>query len=224
MSDSNISATRISANKLAQDHIDILALQAGIRASVNGGGSFTRPNSDTIRSVSQRLSSLFFPADTSSPTAPPPASPPPASPPPAPPHLDRIDVDAPSIVFGNGVPVGGTAHLTLFPNGAYSFSGHFHDSGATSYDMEMVIVIKSSTNNVFTFAHKGRVHGTFEAGSRNDDWGDSNTNPALAAAWADLSAGNTWRWNAAANFDLGALVEQTVKAIGEAAAIIAIVA
>lgn len=218
MSGSNILATRASASKLAQDHINNLALQEGIKASVHGGGSFTRLGNDRISLISQRIDGLLFPPDTSSPTPPPPL------PPPAPPHLDRIDIDAPNIVFGNGVPVGGTAHLTLFPNGAYSFSGHFHDSGATSYDMEMVIVIKSSANTVFTFAHKGRVHGTFESGSRNDDWGDSSTNPALAAAWADLSAGNTWHWSTAANFDFGALIDQAVKTLGQVAAVIAIVA
>jgi hypothetical protein len=143
--------------------------------------------------------------------------------PPPPPLLDKIELDTGYIAFSGGVPVGGYSHLSLFPDGAYSFSGHFHDSGWTSYDMELVWAIKSSTGTVFTFAHTGRVHGTGESGSRNDDWGNSGTNPALASAWADISAGYSWQWNAGANLDLGVMLDQAVKAVGAVAAVVAIV-
>ena len=46
----------------------------------------------------------------------------------------ELDFDAPSIVFGGGVPVGGFSHLTLRQDGTYTFSGRFHDSGATEYN------------------------------------------------------------------------------------------
>jgi hypothetical protein len=122
-------------------------------------------------------------------TAPPP-------PPPTPPRLDKLELDTGYITFDNGVPVGGYSHLSLFPNGAFSFTGHFHDSGAPSYDTSLVWVLKSAAGSAFAFKHGGRVHGTFESGSRNDDWGDSGTNAALAATWADISAGYTWAWQA----------------------------
>jgi hypothetical protein len=138
--------------------------------------------------------------------------------------LNKIELDTGSISFSNGVPVGASAHLSLFPNGAFSFTGHFHNSGAPSYNVEFVWVIRACSGTVFTFAHQGRVHGTFEAGSRNSDWGESGTNPALAQAWGALSSCNNWRWNAAANADLGALLDSAVKALGQTAAVIAIVA
>jgi hypothetical protein len=149
--------------------------------------------------------------------------PPPPIPPPVPRQLDQIQLDTGGIVFRNGVPVGGNSHLSLFPNGAYSFTGHYHDSGATSYDMGLVWVIKSSSGTAYTFAHAGKVHGTFDPGSRNDDWGDTGTNPALSAGWADISAGYSFQRNAAANFNLTSLVDTALKAVGAAAAVIAIV-
>src|SRR6266849_3779151 len=38
------------------------------------------------------------------------------------------------------------------------------------------------------------VHGTFEPGSRDDDWGNSGNNPALAAGWADFSMTSRMPW------------------------------
>jgi hypothetical protein len=128
------------------------------------------------------------------------------------------------IVFGGGVPVGGWAQLTLHSNGAVNYSGHFHDSGGISYDMTCVYAVRAGDGTVYTFAHKGRVHGTFEAGSRDDDWGDSPTSPALAAGWAALTGAWSWHAEAGANADIGQLVDAAVKAVGEAAAVIAIIA
>src|SRR5258708_1205783 len=54
----------------------------------------------------------------------------------------QLDFDIPSIVFDSGVPVGGFAHLTLHQDGNYSFSGHFHDSGATEYNVSFVLAVK----------------------------------------------------------------------------------
>jgi hypothetical protein len=48
------------------------------------------------------------------------------------------------IVFGGGVPVGGNTHLTIRQDGTYSFTGHFHDSGATEYNMALMIAVKDS--------------------------------------------------------------------------------
>ncbi|MHC5729778.1 MAG: hypothetical protein ACYTXY_37795, partial [Nostoc sp.] len=109
-------------------------------------------------------------------------------------------------------------------DGSYSFTGHFHDSGATSYDTSLVFALKDDVDgSVFTFSHTGRTHGTFEAGSRNDDWGVSGTNPALAAAWGGISSNYNWSWNAGANLDLTSTLDGATKAVGFAAAVIAIV-
>jgi hypothetical protein len=125
------------------------------------------------------------------------------------------------IVFGGGVPVGGWAQLTLYSNGSYNFTGHFHGSGATSYDTALVWAVKSWPGTVYTFAHKGRVHGTFEAGSRDDDWGDSGTSSALAQGWGDLWA--SWRWSARVNLDIAPIISDIIQAIGATGSVIAIV-
>jgi hypothetical protein len=123
----------------------------------------------------------------------------------APPALDRLTLDTGYIAFDNGVPVGGSSQLILFPNGDLNFSGHFHDSGAPSYDMSFVIVVASG-NTAIEFPLTGRVHGTFEAGSRDWDWNISQNNPAIHDLWGDFSRSYYWHWNAAANADIGQLV------------------
>jgi hypothetical protein len=128
------------------------------------------------------------------------------------------------ITFSGGTPVGGYSQLTLHRNGAYNFSGHFHVSGAPSYNTGLAFAVRSGNGTVYTFAHRGRVHGTFEAGSRDDDWGDSGVNPALAAGWVDLSNWWSYHWNAAVNIDIGSLIGSAVQAVGWAATVIAIVA
>ncbi len=145
-------------------------------------------------------------------------------PPPAPSEVSaRLGPWNGSITFSGGVPVGGWTNLTLFSDGSYNFSGHFHVSGAPSYNTALVWGIKSGAGTIYTFAHQGRVHGTFEPGSRDDDWGNSGNNPALAAGWADLWANWSWRWEARVNMDLGPLLDDVKNAMGVAGAIIAIV-
>ncbi len=127
------------------------------------------------------------------------------------------------IVFGGGVPVGGWAQLTLFSNGAVNFTGHFHDSGAPSYNMTCTYAVRAADGTIYTFTKTGRTHGTFESGSRNFDWGDNPTQTAVAAGWANLVASWSWQARAGANADIGALVDSAVKAVGQASSIIAII-
>ena len=128
-----------------------------------------------------------------------------------------------SIVFGGGVPVGGWTAISLFPNGAFNFSGHMHVSGAPSYNVGVTWVVTTSDGQpTFTLPVTGRVHGTFEPGSRDFDWNTSGTNPALAAAWPELAAGYRWRWQAGANADFLAMTQAAVQAIGAVGAVIAL--
>jgi hypothetical protein len=138
---------------------------------------------------------------------------------PTPPSLDKLEFDTEFISFDGGVPVGGWGHLSLFPNGAYSFSGHFHVSGAPSYDLAFVWLVKTSTGTVLQFTKSGRLHGTFESGSRDFDWGDSGTNQALAAIWNDIARGWTQHWSASVSADLGALLDATMKVINAVGAV-----
>lgn len=129
------------------------------------------------------------------------------------------------ITFSGGIPVGGYAQLTLHRNGAYYFSGHFHVSGAPSYNTGLAFAVRSGNGTVYTFAHRrGVIYGSFWAGSRDDDWGDSGVSPALAAGWVDLSNAWSYHWSATVNLDIGALVHSVVEAVGHAAMVIAIVA
>jgi hypothetical protein len=142
-------------------------------------------------------------------------------PPPLPDQLGPFNFSP--IVFDDGVPVGGWAQLTLFRSGNANFSGHLHVSGAPSYDTGCVIVVKGDDGTAYTFAHKGRVHGTFEAGSRDDDWGENRANHSLVDGWPHLASSTTWHASVAVNIDIGPFVDDAVKAIGAVAAVIAII-
>src|SRR5215472_3638773 len=103
------------------------------------------------------------------------------------------------ISFSGGVPVGGWSSLTLFPGGRYQFSGHFHVSGAPSYNTQLVWGVKSSSGAIYLFRDEGRVHGTFESGSRDHDWSRADGNQALAADFPNLLAGWSFHWEAHVN-------------------------
>jgi hypothetical protein len=137
--------------------------------------------------------------------------------------LERITLQSGTITFGGGVPVGGGATLTLFPNGDYEFSGYFHDSGATSYDVSMLWAVKSVTDTALAFNTTGRVHGTFEPGSRDYNWNLSGTNIAIAGEWDALSVQYTTRWTANATLDISILWRTIKNVIGEVTEVVTIV-
>jgi len=146
-----------------------------------------------------------------------------STPPPAKPHLDSLVLNSGPVGF-DGPPVGGSSNVSLFPDGSYNFSGHFHDSGFPSYDIDFVWVVATSKGTAFVFEHKGRLHGTTESGSRDENWNDAGKNGAIAAAWDDLAAGYAWQWNAAVNADLGQMVDAATKAVGSVSKVVDIVA
>lgn len=118
------------------------------------------------------------------------------------------------IAFNNGVPVGSpNCSLTLHQNGSYTFQGHFHDSGATSYNGQFAWVITTGKGVAFAFSQNGHMAGTFASGSRNWDFNVNGTNPAIAANWNDLCASYHWRWQASVNLDIGSLLNSIVQAL-----------
>jgi hypothetical protein len=124
------------------------------------------------------------------------------------------------IHFSGGVPVGGWSQLTLHSNGAWNFSGHLHDSGAPSYNDVVTWGVQSiRTGDVYVVRHSGHMAGTFEPGSRDDDWNDSGINPALAQGWNDLAP--AWRWHCRAyvNWDIWGAVNQLLQIIAAAQAV-----
>jgi hypothetical protein len=138
--------------------------------------------------------------------------------------LSIIDLDSGGITFTGGVPVNGTSHLTLRPDGTYTFSGHFHDSGFPSYNVELAWGIRTSQGRIYTFAHNGRVHGTDESGSRNDDWAGNAPLQDLTTYWQELSVGYNWSWRASANLDLNALVGSVVNDLKQAGQVVGVIA
>lgn len=141
----------------------------------------------------------------------------------APPPPDYLGPWNADIRFGDA-PVGGWSQLTLHRGGAWNLSGHLHDSGAASYDTAVVWAVKdNTTDEVFKFTHTGRVHGTFEPGSRDDDWGESGTNAALDADWASLCSGCTVSWAAGVNVDITSITDGLLKGLGAIATIVSIV-
>jgi hypothetical protein len=140
-----------------------------------------------------------------------------------PPLPPQLDFDWNPIVFGGGVPVGGWSHLTIREDGTYSFTGHFHDSGGTEYNMSLVWAIKDSNNQVYTFEHSGHVSGTFESGSRDDTWDVDGQNAAIARNWASIVAADNGSAEASASGDLTSLVNSLIGTLGTVLGIVAIV-
>ena len=131
-----------------------------------------------------------------------------------------------NISYPSGVPVGGYASLTLRSDGTYEFTGQFHDSGAPSYDDHFAWGVRASDGFAFTFAHRGHMAGTFEAGSRDDDWNVTGYNTDIAAHWDALQGWN-WQWRADVNWDVvGDLTRiiDALKQVGQVVAVIAVVA
>jgi LGFP repeat len=135
----------------------------------------------------------------------------------------QLDFDFPSITFGGGVPVGGFAHLTLFQDGNYKFTGHLHDSGATEYNVAAVIGVKDGVNRVYTFQTQGHVAGTFESGSRDYNWSNDGQNDLIAKQWVDLEKTAFGKLQAAANLELVNVTNSLIGSLGTILGIVAIV-
>jgi hypothetical protein len=127
------------------------------------------------------------------------------------------------ITFNNGVPVGGWANLTVFGDGSYNFSGHFHNSGFPPYNTGIVWALRASNGTVFTFSNTGSVGGAIFGGSRDHDWNISGVNPALAAAWESLNRGNTSQVRSRASVDLAGIFSDIKAVIGYISQVVAVV-
>jgi hypothetical protein len=135
----------------------------------------------------------------------------------------ELHFDQDSIAFDVGVSVGGFCHLTLRRDGTYSFSGHFHDSGVTEYNVSLVLAVKDSANIVYTFQQAGHVAGTLEAGSRDYDWSTDAQNDAVTQHWTDLAIGANATIQASATLDMTNLTNSVIGAIGLVLGVIGIV-
>lgn len=125
-------------------------------------------------------------------------------------------LDTGPIHFGGGVPVRGFSQLTLFPSGHFNFVGHFHDSGATSYNVAFAVGVRSQRGVLYTFAQRGHMAGTFEFGSRDFNWSIQEHRPVIQEDWANVASNSTWWWSAKVNLDIAGVLD-TVKTLAQAA-------
>lgn len=150
----------------------------------------------------------------------PPKRPEPTAPPAPPPLPSTIDFQSGPITFSGGTPVGGWCNLRLYQNGNYEFWGHFHDSGAPSYDAGFLWFIVDNDGQAYTFERKVHLNGTFESGSRDGDWNDQGNSDIIAQRWPYLCAGWHSRWTANVNWDWNILIKQTQDAVQTAGTIV----
>ena len=130
------------------------------------------------------------------------------------------------ITFNGGVPVGGFSQLTLFQSGNFNFNGHFHVSGAPSYNVGFAVGVRSSRGVLYTFLKSGHLAGTFEPGSRDFDWSVQEFRAVLREDWPNLAVNSTWWWSARVNWDPLAIVNSVktlASTVGAVASVIALV-
>jgi hypothetical protein len=135
------------------------------------------------------------------------------------PSVASLDFDTGVISFSGGVPVGGSAHVTLRQDGSYHFVGHFHKSSIFQFDYSVVLTVLDVDNRVYAFAHQY----SFGGGVADDDFGYQGNNAAIATNWLALVPGASSRWQANAGLDLGALLNTIVQAIQDVAEVISVV-
>jgi hypothetical protein len=89
--------------------------------------------------------------------------------------------------------------------------------------MALAWAVADSHNNVYTFQHTGKVAGTFEPGSRDDDWTVTGQNDAIAQNWGSLVIANFWKAQANASGDLTNLLNSLISAVGTALGVVGLV-
>ncbi|MGV9248126.1 hypothetical protein [Streptomyces sp. NPDC003710] len=129
-----------------------------------------------------------------------------------------------NVTFSGGVPVGGWYSLSVFRSGSYNYSGHMHDSGAPSYNFASVCVVRFANGTAFVFETGGRMHGTFESGSRDYNWNRSAMHQSIRDAYQTSGGGWNARCSSQVNADLNALVNSTIQRVGYVTKVIAIFA
>jgi hypothetical protein len=139
--------------------------------------------------------------------------------------VSSMTFDTGDFDFGHGwfdPPVQGGAELTVYADGGYHFTGHFHDSGFLPYRDNLAIGLLGTSGYLYTFVHSGYMAGTLGGGSRDDNWDVTGNDPRLAANWADLE-GCSWCWKANVNADFGPLVNQLEQVAGVVLGVVSII-
>ena len=112
--------------------------------------------------------------------------------------------------YPNVSGLNGTAALTVYESGAYSFSGGWSPSnfftGGVAQDVNLVLTLRDSKGTLWVFSTAGTVP---IEGSYN--FNDTGTNVLLAQNWQFLSAGYTWHDDYSADIDLLATAKEVIN-------------
>lgn len=133
-----------------------------------------------------------------------------------------LEVNWAPITFNGGVPVGGNVLLKIWDDGTYSFTGHFHDSGLPSYNVQALLTVTGHNGYVLTFSHEGHMAGTFEPGSRDNNWSIAGHNAYIATHWKDFEKAS-WHGNAHTGLDMGSLWNGLKSGLGAISGVVAVV-
>lgn len=131
-------------------------------------------------------------------------------PPPEPVLPDTVTLDSGSIT--SDLTIGGFARLVVRRDGAWTFSGRMHNSGAIGIDYLLTYVALSPDGTALTRQHGGTVAGTFTPGSANDTWTETGNVPELAEHWPEVVQ-SRMSWTLHANDEI---TPQLEKALGDA--------
>lgn len=138
-----------------------------------------------------------------------------------PPTGDPIKLHA-DVHTDDAVPVGGWADLEIHPDGTFTFTGHFHDSGFPSYDTKFVWLVGTDDGVVFGFMDEGEVHGTLSSDSRDHDWVRRGCNAGIRDLWAKVRSGRN-NWRADFDIDLGDVFGAVLLALAYTGAALAFI-
>ena len=112
--------------------------------------------------------------------------------------------------FPNISGLNGTATLTVYESGAYSFSGGWSPSniftGGVAQDVDLVFTLRDSHGTLWVFSTAGTVP---IEGSYN--FNNTGTNVLLAQNWKFLSAGYMWHDDYSASIDLSATAQEVIN-------------
>jgi hypothetical protein len=99
-----------------------------------------------------------------------------------------------TITTPSGTALGGTVDLTLFSNGAYSFTVHMHDSGFDPYDFRVRCAFTTPGGVILLFQASGHTDGTgsslFGTIHRDFDHKEEGSHPMIQPNWLDVRAGS----------------------------------
>jgi len=129
-----------------------------------------------------------------------------------------------NFTFPSGTAAGGWTNLKVFSNGAFEFTGNFHDSGAVAYNYSVACVFIDADKKAWTVSHTGHIAGTFTSGSRDDPIDQRGNNTALARNWRAIVAGDqTLRGRAETSVNIGDILASILTVAGVLGQAIALV-